>query len=156
MSNYIQLSRALHWAPMIFFSKIPEIDLQRFSFQFYLEVIKKALHWAPMIFFSKIPEIDLQRFSFQFSLEVIKKLQHIWIGNFLENLQYLKKHFFNLVNSKYENIANTQYAKKLHGPTNEKKLKASEQWLCGFDRVWWKMKNCILSFGFPGQVFWSP
>jgi hypothetical protein len=44
----------------------------------------------------------------------------------------------------------------LHGPTNEKKLKASEQWLCGFDRVWWKMKNCILTFEFPGQVFLSP
>jgi hypothetical protein len=40
--------------------------------------------------------------------------------------------------------------------TRSNSQKASEPWLCGFDRVRWKMKNCILSFGFPGQVFWSP
>ncbi len=28
--------------------------------------------------------------------------------------------------------------------------------LCGFDRVWWKMKNCILNLALSGQVFWLP
>ncbi len=29
-------------------------------------------------------------------------------------------------------------------------------WLCGFGRVWWRMKNCILSLVLLGQVFWLP
>ncbi len=28
--------------------------------------------------------------------------------------------------------------------------------LCGSSRVWWKMKNCILSLALSGQVFWLP
>ncbi len=28
--------------------------------------------------------------------------------------------------------------------------------LCGFGRVWWKMKNCILSLALSGQFFWLP
>jgi hypothetical protein len=28
--------------------------------------------------------------------------------------------------------------------------------LCGSGRVWWKMKNCILSLALSGQIFWLP
>ncbi len=49
------------------------------------------------------------------------------------------------------------FASKLRLPiSRSNSQKASEPWLCVFDRVRWKMKNCILSFGFPVQVFWSP
>ncbi len=43
-----------------------------------------------------------------------------------------------------------------HGPTNWNLWKIELVSLCGFSRVWWKMKNCILSLALSGQVFWLP
>jgi hypothetical protein len=60
--------RALQWVPMIFFPKIPEIKLPRFSFQFCFEIIV-AIH------------------------EKIEKFQNISIEDLSENLQYLEKRF---------------------------------------------------------------
>jgi hypothetical protein len=54
--------------PWIFFQKIPEIDLRRFSLQFSLRVVV-AIH------------------------EKFEKFQNIWIGDLSENLQYLEKRF---------------------------------------------------------------
>jgi hypothetical protein len=43
-----------------------------------------------------------------------------------------------------------------YGPTNWNLWKIELVSLCGFSRVWWKMKNCILSLALSGQVFWLP
>ncbi len=43
-----------------------------------------------------------------------------------------------------------------HGPTNWKSWKQALGSLCGSGRVWWKMKNCILSLALSGQIFWLP
>jgi hypothetical protein len=45
---------------------------------------------------------------------------------------------------------------ELHGPTNWNLWKIELVSLCEFSRVWWKMKNCILSLALSGQVFWLP
>jgi hypothetical protein len=43
-----------------------------------------------------------------------------------------------------------------HGPTNWNLWKIELVSLYGFGRVWWEMKNCILSLALSGQVFWLP
>jgi hypothetical protein len=43
-----------------------------------------------------------------------------------------------------------------HGPTNWKSWKQALGPLCGSGRVWWEMKNCILSLALSGQIFWLP
>jgi hypothetical protein len=46
--------------------------------------------------------------------------------------------------------------KHFHGPTNWKSWKQALGSLCGSGRIWWEMKNCILSLALSGQVFWLP
>jgi hypothetical protein len=62
------ICRALQWVPMIFFPKIPEIGLRRFSLQFSSRVVVAIL-------------------------EKFKKFQNISIEDFSENLQYFEKRF---------------------------------------------------------------
>ncbi len=75
-------------------------------------------------------------------------------GNFSKKFRKcMKFHHFRQIFIKFYFF---YYLWLFHGPTNWKSWKQALGSLCGSGRVWWEMKNCILSLALSGQVFWLP